>query len=206
MTMRAYIVDDDLMVRRVVSRLLASAGIDHDTFDSATAFLAELDSLDFGCVLLDINMPETNGLDILSEILIRRPHFPVIMVSGSTNVDDAIEAFRRGAIHFLRKPYRRQELLNALEEASVIGAARLDAYNRQRLASTIRLSTREHQVLEAIADGKQSKQIAWSLNLSIRTVEMHRSNLLAKMSAGTASQAVAIARSLSLLSNPKVAA
>ena len=128
------------------------------------------------------------------------------MVSGSTRVDDAITSFRRGAIHFLRKPFGCEELVATLREAWSIGADRKAAYERRALAQQIRLTPREREVLEGMAEGAQSKVIAWRLGLSIRTVDMHRANILAKLSARNASQAVAIARELDLLARPRSAA
>lgn len=205
-TMQAYIVDDDPLARRTVTRLLSTADIDCETFGSAAEFLSVLDTLDFGCVLLDIDMPGESGLDALAEVLRRQPVFPVVMLSGSTHVDDAIASFRQGALHFLRKPYRREELLAVLTEAERVGIERLAAFERQAKARSIHLTTREREVLVAMAEGQQSKQIAWTLKLSIRTVEMHRSNILTKLSARNASQAVAIARSLDLIPQAKTAA
>jgi two-component system response regulator FixJ len=121
------------------------------------------------------------------------------MVSGSAEVDDAIVAFRRGAIHFLRKPFRRDALLLVLSEVEQIVYERMADYARRQNASSITLTPREREVLEAMANGEQSKVIAWKLGLSTRTVEMHRSNILAKLHARNASQAVAIARELGLI-------
>lgn len=204
--MRAYIVDNDPMICRTLSRMLQCDGVEARAFDSAAAFLAELDDLEFGCVMLDINMPDHNGLDILDTILRQTPPWPAIMISGSTAVDDAITSFRRGALHFLRKPFRREQLRSAFEEASTIGAERLAAHERQLRAQQVRLTSRERQVMAAMADGLQTKLIAWRLGLSARTVDMHRSNILAKLSARNAAEAVAIARSLELLTHDRSAA
>ncbi|PSO09539.1 hypothetical protein C7E20_22095 [Sphingobium sp. AEW4] len=113
-------------------------------------------------------------------------------------MDDAITAFRRGAIHFLRKPFRRDDLRAVLSEARKVGVKRIAAYELQARVMQVKLTGRETQVLDAMAGGLQSKMIAWKLGLSIRTVDMHRSNILAKLSARNSSQAVAIARGLGL--------
>ncbi len=197
--MHVHIVDNDPLICRMLSRMLQREGIDAKTFLSAADFLCEMEELEFGCVMLDIAMPDHNGLDVLETILQRKPPWPVIMISGSTVVDDAIASFRRGAIHFLRKPFRSDELRSALAEAAKIGAERLAAHERRLRAQQVRLTDRERQVLSAMAGGLQTKTIAWQLALSARTVDMHRSNILAKLSARNAAEAVAVARNLELL-------
>lgn len=204
--MQVYVVDNDPLICRTLARMLQCDGIAVRTFPGAAAFLDELDSLKFGCVMLDISMPDHSGLDVLSTILREKPPWPVIMVSGSTAVDDAITSFRRGAIHFLRKPFRLEELRSALDEASKIGADRLAAHERQMRARQVHLTGRERQILSAMADGLQTKMIAWQLELSVRTVDMHRSNILAKLSARNAVEAVAVARNLELLTQVQTAA
>jgi two-component system response regulator FixJ len=200
--LQVYIVDDDPLMRGTLKLMLSVEGISSVGFETPGSFLDRLGDLPFGCVLLDIDMPGLDGLEVLEELTRQRPLFPVIMSSGTTNVNHAITAFRRGAIHFLRKPYSRDDLVAVLDEALTIGSARLEAENRQTQAKSIRLTTREREVLTAMTEGLQTKNIAWKLHLSIRTVDMHRSNILAKLSARNASQAVAIARGLDLLGTP----
>lgn len=199
--MRVYIVDDQPASCALLARLVRLAGYDADTSTSAGAFIesVEADRSTFGIALLDIRMPEISGLDLLARLASRDPAWPVVMVSGTTEVDDAISAFRSGAVNFLRKPFRREALERTLEEAASTAAARLLAHARLREASRVRLTAREAEVLAALARGEQTKMIAWRLGLSARTVDMHRSNILAKLSARNASQAVAIARSLDLI-------
>jgi two-component system response regulator FixJ len=201
---RVYIVDDDAKIRTMVGRMLACAGRESQEFASATAFLQALPTLPPGCVLLDINMPDESGLAVLTRL--ERLPLPVIMVSGSPDVGDAITAFRRGAVHFVRKPFRRAALLDALTEAQAVLSARQAEIARRAAAERIHLTPREREVLGAMAEGRQSKAIAWQLGLSIRTVEMHRSNLLAKFGATNATQAVATARMLDLLPQAVAAA
>lgn len=196
--MRLYIVDDDPLARRLVRRMLAGSAAECEEFGTAADFLGALDTLPFGCVLLDVQMPGHDGLEILAHVQSRRP-LPVIMASGSVDMDDAITAFRRGAVHFLRKPFTLSALQAALDEAEAAGLARMATTQRQERASRIRLTPRELQVLETMASGQQSKLAAWRLGLSVRTVEMHRSNVLTKLGATNASQAAALARELQLL-------
>ena len=197
--MRIYIVDDDPKSCRLLEKLVQLAGHDPIIFTDAAQFLRETDHARLGCVLLDVQMPHTGGLDVLAELTARTPSWPTIMISGTTEVDDAITAFRRGALHFLRKPFRRAEFDTMLGEAAAVAVARAEAHRRATEASMVRLSPREREILAALAKGDQSKVIACHLGLSVRTVDMHHSNILTKLSARNASQAVSIARSLALI-------
>ena len=190
-----YIVDDDPAVARTVARTARSIGLEPLVFASPAKLLDVLDSLDPGSFCLDIRMPEMSGIELLRILSERRPDWPVIMLTGHAEIGAAIDAFRSGAIHFLRKPFARSELEAALEEAVAIGRQRLkQAIDPEQLEALRRLTGRERQILDAIAGGRQSKQIAFELGISVRTVDLHRSNILAKLGARNTSQAVAIAR------------
>lgn len=190
-----YIVDDDLAVARTVARAAQSIGFAPRTFGNATEFLERLDELDQGCVLLDVRMPGMSGLELLEQLREKRPNWPVVMLTGHAEVGAAVQSFRAGAVHFLSKPFSKAELLDALKEATEIGKRRKKlAAGREQVEALGKLSKREREVLAAIAEGKQSKSIAWELGISVRTVDLHRSNILAKLSARNTSQAVAIAR------------
>lgn len=190
-----YIVDDDLAVARIIARTAGTIGFESQIFGSAAELLEKLDELEPGCVLLDIRMPGMSGLELLEEVKAKRPDLPVVMLTGHAEIGAAVQSFRSGAIHFLSKPFRKAELLGALKEAAEVGLRRLrQAGNRQQALALEKLSRREREVLAAIAEGKQSKAIAWDLGISVRTVDLHRSNILAKLSARNTSQAVAIAK------------
>lgn len=194
-----YVLDDDLLMQKTLERALARCGEQPITFGSSEAFLAALPTLPFGCLLLDIAMPEKDGIAVMEELAKLPIPFPTIVISGSVNLDDSIRAFRLGAVHFLRKPYKLDDLRTAIEEARQVASARLAEHSRAQKASAVHLTAREREVLTAMVDGLQSKNIAWNLGLSLRTIEMHRSNVMAKLSARNASQAVSIARNLQLV-------
>lgn len=192
---RLYVIDDDEGVARAVARSARSIGFETQIYTSAAEFIADLDRLEHGCVVLDIRMPEINGLDLLDILKERRPAWPVIMLTGHAEVGSAVRSFRSGAVHFLGKPFRKDELLAALAEARQVGARRLRrSVDPEQAEAMRRLTAREREVLAAIAGGLQSKAIAWQLGISTRTVELHRSNILAKLCARNTSQAVAIAK------------
>jgi two-component system, LuxR family, response regulator FixJ len=190
-----YIVDDDAAVARTIARAAASAGFETRIFGTTADFLACLDELKPGSVCLDIKMPGMSGIELLKLVSKRRPDLSIVMLTGHAEVGSTVEAFRSGAIHFLQKPVKREELIDALRETSRIVRQRQNqAIDPSQLQAFQRLTQRERQILNAIAQGLQSKEIAWKLEISIRTVDVHRANILAKLGARTTAQAVAIGR------------
>ena len=198
--MNVYILDDEQAMRRLLVSSVERLGYDATEFSSTGEFQAALPTLHYGCVLLDIAMPDRCGLDLLDDLQNASPAWPVIMVSGTTDVDHAIIAFRQGAVQFLRKPFRQEELASVLRAAATIVVERSAAAERQRQGDAMALTTREREVLNGINCGEQTKVIAWKLGLSARTIDMHRTNILTKLSARNATHAIAIARDLGLLS------
>ena len=191
--MLVHIIDDDAAVGRTVGRHARHAGWEVALHASADDFLARLDDLEFGCIVSDINMPGTTGLQLLEVLASRCPEWPVVMITAYAEVDAAVTSFRNGAVHFLRKPFSRADFLAALAEADQVGRRRRDESSRRaQTASLQTLTARETEVLNALAEGLQSKNIAWQLGISTRTVEMHRSNILAKLGARNTSQAVGL--------------
>lgn len=194
-----HIVDDDEAVARTVARTARSIGFGTRQYGSPAEFLGLLDELEPGVICLDIKMPGMSGIDLLKLLSKKQIDWPVIMLTGYAEVGSAIEAFRSGAIHFLRKPFKQLELADALREAAEIGRRRLSqAVDPKQLEALQRLTPREREVLEEIAQGLQSKEIAWKLGISVRTVDVYRSSILAKLSARNTSQAVAIVRAVGL--------
>ena len=194
-TPSVYVVDDEPAVARTVARTARSIGFEAHIFNRAAALLEDLEGLGHGCVVLDIKMPGTSGIELLRILNQRRPYWPVIMLTAYADIGSTIDAFRSGAIHFLRKPFTRQQLIEALREAADVGRQRLRrSIAPSQLEALKRLTPRERQILGALAEGRQSKMIAWELGISVRTVELHRSNILTKLSARNTSQAVALAK------------
>ena len=191
-----YIVDDDDALRHSVEVLLDVAGgfVTH-SFPSGEAFLARLADVEAGCVLLDLNMPELNGLEVLRRIQVADGRFETILLTGQGDIGVAVEAMKAGAIDFIEKPYDNRMLLNALEN----GFSRIE--NREKEASAIqtarenidRLTPRERDVLLGLIDGKANKIIAYELDISPRTVEIYRANLMDKLGVRSVAEAVRIA-------------
>jgi two-component system, LuxR family, response regulator FixJ len=187
-----HVVDDDPAIRDSLAFLLDTADLVSRTYESAAELLAEANNLAPGCIVTDVRMPDMNGLEMvrrLSEMGIRHP---VIVMTGHADVPLAIEAVRAGVKDFIEKPFDDEALLSSIRSALAdqIGTAERDGHDaevRDRLAS---LSTRERQVLEGLVAGQANKVIAFDLEISPRTVEVYRANVMTKMQARSLSELV----------------
>lgn len=190
-----YIVDDDDQIRASLAVLLEINAIPHRAFASGDAFLDMLPALEPGAVLLDIRMPGSDGLAVLSELHERNYGWPVIVMTGHAEVATAVSAMKLGAIEFLEKPFREAELMDALAGAGASLQARAeDEASRGDAMGRVRsLTPREMQMLQALLNGLSNKQIADELGISIRTVEMHRASVMRKLGARSLADAVIIA-------------
>ena len=180
-----FVVDDDFGVRSSIRVLMKSIGLPATPYASAKEFLAAYDAAQPGCLVLDIRMPGMSGLELQEELNSRGAVLPVIFVSGHADIPMAVEAMRHGAFDFLQKPFRDQDLLDRINQAldKDAGSRRMLAERnmiRKRLDS---LTPREHEVLDLVVAGKANKVIAGDLNLSQRTVEIHRARVMEKMEA-----------------------
>ena len=198
-TASAFILDDDPLLRRYLVRLLQQQGWIVRPFDRADDMLGALDEFERGFLLLDINMPDHNGLEVLKRVQDHRPNLPVIIISGTADVAAAIGAFRGGASNMLQKPFSSEDLLSAIKAVLDEDGLPGQATQTPDIAHDAVLSSREIEVLRSIADGGQSKSIAWKLGISVRTVEMHRSRIIKKLGSRNVAQAVNTARDLGLL-------
>lgn len=186
------VVDDDEAVRGSLKLLLKSAGLMARAYPSAAEFLAAHDDGQPGCLLLDVRMPGMSGLELQDELNRRGAIIPVIFITGHGDVPMAVEAMRRGAMDFLQKPFRDEDLIDRVNRALARdrdNRAQLEARDaiRGRLA---RLTPRESQVLRLLAAGKSNKQMAGDLGVSQRTVEIHRAHLMHKTEATSVAQLV----------------
>ncbi|WP_292063548.1 response regulator FixJ [Brevundimonas sp. UBA7664] len=187
-----HVVDDDSAIRDSLAFLLDTAGLSCRTYESAAALLAEAGNLAPGCIVTDVRMPDMSGLDMvrrLSEMGVRQP---VIVMTGHADVPLAIEAVRAGVKDFIEKPFDDEALLSSIRSALADHAGTAeregqDAEVRDRLAS---LSARERQVLEGLVAGRANKVIAYDLEISPRTVEVYRANVMTKMQARSLSELV----------------
>lgn len=185
---QAHLVDDDDAIRDALAWLLKSRGLPYAAYASAESFLAAWTPAMSGCVVLDMRMSGMSGLDCFDQLRERRSILPVIFLTGHGDVPLAVGTLKKGAFDFFEKPLNDNELATRIGEAMELDArqraanATVDSVN-SRLSS---LTTRERQIMELVLAGKFNKVIADELNISMRTVEVHRANLFDKMQIKTA--------------------
>ncbi|HXH15944.1 MAG TPA: response regulator [Sphingomonas sp.] len=190
-----HVVDDDAAIRQSVAFMLRKAGHVVETYTSGVAFLKTATRETRGCVLLDVRMPEIDGLEVQSRLAQQGITLPVIMLTGHGDVTLAVRAVKAGAIEFLEKPFERSALLHAIDEA-LDQAGRNDRHHLLAADAVVRLAAltaRERDVLDGMVLGRPNKLIAFDLGIATRTVEVHRANLMEKLSARSLSDVLRIA-------------
>ena len=189
-----FIVDDDEGVRDGLSLLLNTVGQPCELFGSAYEFLDSYEVNKGGCLVLDIRMPRMTGLDLQKKLIDMGSQLPIIFITGHGDIPMAVDAMRRGAVDFIRKPFREHDLLDRINEAlDSDSSSRQQALDRQALRDKLAtLTTREAEVFERVADGEMNKVIAIDLGISERTVEVHRSQVMHKLGVKTLAQLVRV--------------
>jgi len=180
-----FIVDDDPAIRFAMQALMDSVNIEHEIFASGDEFLENADDHRAGCLVLDIRMPGLGGLELQEELLKRGTTLPIIFITGHGDVPMAVDAMQKGAVDFIQKPFRDQDLLDRIREALKTDQERREEQQKhaevaERLA---RLTNREREVFDLVVTGKPNKVIAYELGVSQRTVEIHRARVMEKMQA-----------------------
>jgi two-component system response regulator FixJ len=190
-----HIVDDDEAVRDSLSVLLESKGYAVTSFGSAPDFIAAASSLSAGCLIVDIRMPEMDGLELQQRLIERNLGFPLIVITGHGDVPLAVRAMKAGAIDFIEKPFASEAILISLEAAFARLAAPTERHPSAGAAASKLdlLSPREREVLEGLLAGLPNKSIAYDLGISPRTVEIHRARVMDKMGARSLSELVRLA-------------
>ena len=190
-----HVIDDDEAMRNSLAFLLRSANVQVQTYESAATFLESLAKITMGCVITDVRMPGMNGMDLLQHIRELKVALPVIVMTGHGDVRLAVEAMKGGAVDFIEKPFDDEVLLSAVHSA--LNAQTTDHEQQAARAAVndrlARLSNREREVLEGLVAGHQNKTIAYDLQISPRTVEIYRANVMTKMQTASLSDLVRMA-------------
>lgn len=189
---QVFIIDDDDAVRDAMSMLLESDSIEHRCFASANEFLDYYDGSQHGCLVLDIRMPGLSGLELQARLKELNASLPIIFMTGHGDVPMAVEAMRQGAVDFMRKPISEDDLLERIQQALQQESSLRDQSEENRRISELiaSLTQRELEIFERVAKGDANKAIAIELEISERTVEVHRSQVMKKLEARTLAQLV----------------
>jgi two-component system response regulator FixJ len=190
-----YVVDDDPAIRRSLERLLDAADFKVTSYATPQAFLNAAAALPAGCVLLDLRMPNMNGLEVQAELARMNRNLSVIVMTGQGDVASAVRAMKAGAADFLEKPFSDQTLFNAIDAVLANGppSERVPLEAEDAARRIARLSPREREVLDALVAGRPNKLIAFDLRLSVRTVEVHRARMMDRLGVRQLSEAVRLA-------------
>jgi two-component system response regulator FixJ len=192
---KVYIIDDDEAMRDSLNFLLDAADFHVTLYESAQHFLDALPGVDFGCVVSDVRMPGIDGIELLQRLKAGRSTFPVLIMTGHGDVPLAVEAMKLGAVDFLEKPFEDDRLIGMIEIALKLAeaGARSEAATLDIVARVESLSPRERQVMDGLVAGLSNKQIAREYNISPRTIEVYRANVMTKMEASSLSELVRMA-------------
>ncbi|MBY5461224.1 response regulator transcription factor [Rhizobium leguminosarum] len=201
-----FIIDDDLSMREALMELFRSMKFDAEAFESATAFMETANFNRPGCILLDVRLPGVSGLDFQTQLQHVGSKMPIVFMSGFGDIPMSVQAMKAGAIDFLTKPFKDQDILDAVAAAMERDAA----HRRQRAQSEAiaslagSLTPREREVMEAVVKGLMNKQIAYELGISEVTVKLHRGNVMRKMEVRSVAELVRKAEMLGERVRPPV--
>ena len=197
-----FVIDDDPSMRTAVRELIEAVGLSCQTFESGQEFLnAKLPDVP-GCLVLDVRLPGLSGLHLQRELSDRGLHIPIIFITGHGDIPMSVQAMKAGAVEFLTKPFRDQDLLHAIEQATerdrLARRERAEMFELKERSEA--LTPRERDVMRLVVAGLLNKQIAVELNISEKTVNVHRSQVMQKMQADSLAELVRMAEKLRLSS------
>jgi two-component system response regulator FixJ len=187
-----HVIDDDDSAREALAFLIDCAGLQVRTYESAVQFLDAVPSMEHGCIVTDVRMPELTGVELVGRLKALGVKDPVIVITGHADVPMAIQAMKAGVADFLEKPFSDDAILGAIRAALARqnGREEADAEREAIEARIATLSHRESEVMEGLVAGHANKVIAYDLNISARTVEVYRAHVMTKMQAGSLSELV----------------
>jgi two-component system response regulator FixJ len=190
-----YVIDDDGAMRDSLAFLLDSAGFSVAAYESASSFLEALPRIESGCVVTDVRMPGIDGIELLKRVKQEKPALCVIVITGHGEIPLAVQAMKLGAMDFLEKPFEDERLIEAVRGAlaSIADRAKAEAATAQIASRVAVLSPRERQVLEGLVAGQSNKTMARDLQISPRTVEVYRDNVMTKLQVANLSELVRLA-------------
>ena len=200
---KVYVIDDDEAMRDSLNFLLDSANFKVTLFETALSFLDALPSLDFGCVVSDVRMPGLDGIELLKRMKAGNSTFPIVIMTGHGDVPLAVEAMKLGAVDFLEKPFEDDRLIGMIEAAirQAEPAAKNEAVTLDIASRIATLSPRERQVMDGLIAGLSNKLIARDYDISPRTIEVYRANVMTKMQANSLSELVRLAMRAGMLND-----
>ena len=198
---RVYVIDDDPGMRKAMGRLCHSAGLEVKTFASAREFLGHETPVSPACLVLDVHLPGLNGLELQAELATRKIQTPIVFITGQGDIPMTVRAMRAGAVDFLTKPFRNQDLL-AVIRAAIIKDQQLRALQGEKQVLQQRhamLTPREREVFDCVIKGLLNKQIADELGASEQTIKVHRGRVMQKMQVNSVAELVQAAVKLGVL-------
>ena len=200
---KVYVIDDDEAMRDSLNFLLDAAGFKVTLFETALSFLEALPGLDFGCVVSDVRMPGLDGIELLKRMKAGNSTFPIVIMTGHGDVPLAVEAMKLGAVDFLEKPFDDDRLIGMIEAAirQAEPAAKGEAVTLDIASRIATLSPRERQVMDGLIAGLSNKLIARDYDISPRTIEVYRANVMTKMQASSLSELVRLAMRAGILND-----
>ncbi|WP_165356673.1 response regulator transcription factor [Sphingosinicella sp. BN140058] len=190
-----YVVDDDEQVRQSLAFVLRSAGYRPQLFESGTRFLESYGSLEIGCLVLDVRMPGIDGMELFERLVEEGCRWPIVMMTGHGDIPMAVAAIKQGALDFLEKPFNDEQLIRVISKAFDAMATKDAEAERANgaKAKVESLTRREREVLQQLVDGQSNKQMSQNLGVGVRTVEMHRQNMMTRLGVGSLSEAILMA-------------
>lgn len=188
-------VDDDRDVRSSIGFVLGTADMESRLFEDGAAFLGSVGDLEPGCILLDVRMPKVDGFQVMTELAERQIDWPIIIMTGHGEVPVAVRAMKMGAIDFLEKPFGDNLLMASINRAFALLKDKSEKAENARIAKekVAGLTARESEVLHCLLDGLSNKLIAHRLGIGLRTVEMHRGNMMERLQASSLAEALTLA-------------
>jgi FixJ family two-component response regulator len=201
-----FLIDDDPSVRKGVSRLLRSAGYRNEAFESASDFLAREQHPGPACVIVDVRMPGLNGMDLQETLIQRRRQEQLIFITGHGDISMCAQAMKAGAVDFLPKPFRDDELLGCVERALIRSAEQRRRSADKNAARTLLglLTPRELEVMQLVVAGMLNKQIAGELGTAEKTIKVHRGRAMRKLNVSSVAELVRLTEKASLAPAGKV--